>query len=360
MKKVNPSLGCTSARGLCACGFYGILLTLSRTAKTSGGRHGLKRRVIVLAGAAMFFAVQLHAEETPVPSVAEQVKQLQRSSLAPRHQESQERRLAAAGRHSANNLHQYRSVDGTITFTNRPEKYDTSARYERIEIKYDPISVPKAYQKMTKTSRYASSSVRSLVERYASNWHLDPDLVLAVIKRESNFNADAVSSAGACGLMQLMPGTAQDMGVTDIFDPAQNIAGGTQYLAKMLELFNGDIRLALAGYNAGPENVKKYGGIPPFEETKNYVRLVMQEYTGIQSGGDTYRNSYYAKVRGGTASTVRRPVAPNPGRFVVHFHSGLTQAADKVTDKDPYYYIEYRNRTYPVRKDLVAKIENGA
>lgn len=347
-------------KGLCSLGIWDILLTLSCEAEWNRREmYFLKYRAIVLAGAALCCALNISAEESQPASVSEQVKQLQHSSLAPRHQASRDNRMAAANRGA--NLHQYRSSDGSITFTNRPDKYNSKPSYERIDIKYSPISVPKSYRKLPKVSQYASTEIRSLVEYSANHYRVDPDLVLSVIKRESNFNADAVSHAGACGLMQLMPGTAQDMGVTDIFDPAQNIEGGTQYLAKMLELFNGDTRLALAGYNAGPENVKKYGGIPPFEETRNYVRLVMETYTGVQTNGDVFRNRYYAKIRGGSGSAKPRPpVVANTGRFVVHFHSGLTQAADKVTDKDPYYYIEFRNRTYPVRKDLVAKIENGA
>lgn len=102
---------------------------------------------------------------------------------------------------------------------------------------------------------------------------VDPDLFLRLIQQESSFNQDAVSSAGALGLAQLMPDTAADLGV-DPMDPEQNLRGGARYLKMMFDEF-GDPRLALAGYNAGPGNVRKYGGIPPFEETQNYVSKIL-------------------------------------------------------------------------------------
>ena len=96
----------------------------------------------------------------------------------------------------------------------------------------------------------------------------------AIMRQESEFDQNRVSHAGARGMMQLMPGTQQDLGVVDVFQPASNINGGTSYLAQMLDEFDGDVRLASAAYNAGPGAVRKYGGVPPYSETKEYVRRI--------------------------------------------------------------------------------------
>jgi soluble lytic murein transglycosylase-like protein len=108
---------------------------------------------------------------------------------------------------------------------------------------------------------------------------VDPRLVKAVIRAESAFNPSAVSPKGAMGLMQLMPGTAMDMGVQDPYHPIQNLRGGIGYLKEMLRLFNNDHVLALAAYNAGPNAVKQYGGVPPYEETRQYIQRVLQYYS---------------------------------------------------------------------------------
>jgi soluble lytic murein transglycosylase-like protein len=124
----------------------------------------------------------------------------------------------------------------------------------------------------------ATARFKTFVERAAQGARVDPALVRAVIANESGFDPRATSSAGAQGLMQLMPATAAAYGVANPFDPAQNVAGGTSYLRDLLARFGGDLRLAVAAYNAGPRAVERYGGIPPFPETRAYVERVMAAY----------------------------------------------------------------------------------
>jgi len=118
----------------------------------------------------------------------------------------------------------------------------------------------------------------SFIVRMGRKYKIDPPLIKAVIKAESAWNPQAKSRAGAQGLMQLMPGTAKKLSVEDAFDPAQNIEAGTRYLRMMLDNFNGDLVLALAAYNAGPGAVKKYKGVPPYKETRDYIKRVLRYY----------------------------------------------------------------------------------
>ncbi len=122
--------------------------------------------------------------------------------------------------------------------------------------------------------RRFESTVHSISHRYG----VDPDLVWAVMKAESNFNPHARSPKGARGLMQLMPGTARQYKVLDLHDPAENINGGVRYLRVLLDRFDGDVRLAVAAYNAGPRTVERYRGIPPYSETRTYVQRVFAYY----------------------------------------------------------------------------------
>lgn len=129
------------------------------------------------------------------------------------------------------------------------------------------------------TSGGISTPMDEIFEEASKETGVDIRLLKAVGKAESNFKASATSRCGAMGVMQLMPGTAKSLGVTDAYDARQNIMAGSRYLAKLLDKYDGDTKLALAAYNAGSGNVAKYGGIPPFKETQNYVKRVL-EYAG--------------------------------------------------------------------------------
>jgi soluble lytic murein transglycosylase-like protein len=122
-----------------------------------------------------------------------------------------------------------------------------------------------------------------LIEAAAKRYSVDVDLVASVIAAESNFNPKAISPRNARGLMQLLPVTAERLGVKDIFDPGENIDAGTHYLSELLKLYKNDLALALAAYNAGPERVQRYGRVPPYNETVSYVRRVKNTYENRKS-----------------------------------------------------------------------------
>jgi soluble lytic murein transglycosylase-like protein len=122
----------------------------------------------------------------------------------------------------------------------------------------------------------ANEAYEGIIQEAATAYDMDPNLIRAVMQAESAFHPYALSQAGAEGLMQLMPELSDEMGVGDAFDPRENIMGGVKYLKRLLDYHDGNLDLALASYNAGPGNVERYGGVPPFRETKNYVKTIKQ------------------------------------------------------------------------------------
>ena len=168
----------------------------------------------------------------------------------------------------------FKSVDenGVVCYTDTPVNRGSERVMRGQEA--EPV------QRRTVSAEPARKELQNIVHDKAAKYEMDPSLIHAVIKAESNGNPFAVSRKGAKGLMQLMPTTASDLQVRDPFDPEENIDGGTRYLKYLIEKFNGDLTLALAAYNAGPKTVEKSGAVPRISETQEYVRRVLSLYNG--------------------------------------------------------------------------------
>jgi soluble lytic murein transglycosylase-like protein len=139
------------------------------------------------------------------------------------------------------------------------------------------------------TKGASRASLDRMIGASAAEFRVDPALVEAIVQNESAFDPGATSAAGARGLMQLMPETAASLGVIDAYDPAQNVRGGTRYLRGLLDRFH-DVALAIAAYNAGPRAVERYGGVPPYAETQDYVRAVLKSYRARSQLGNLATN----------------------------------------------------------------------
>jgi soluble lytic murein transglycosylase-like protein len=188
---------------------------------------------------------------------------------------------------NASPIYVYKQPDGTIRFTSIPPKSGIKAQVftaKSATVNYYRGEYVSFSPRPKGKSRLFLREYVDIIEKNAKDHRLDPSLVRAVIHVESAFNARAVSPKGAQGLMQLMPSTAKMMGAKRPFHPDENVAAGTKYLANLIKKYAGNLRLALAAYNAGPGAVEKYGGIPPYRETQVYVAKVLQmrsRYDGV-------------------------------------------------------------------------------
>lgn len=183
-------------------------------------------------------------------------------------------------------FYRYVDEDGVVHITNVP----TTTKYKWMMSERKPkASNPTesaSYKKTTYSTKIPTNSkYEDIIYNAAERYGIDPKLVKAIVKAESDFDSSAVSIAGARGLMQLMPETARIMGVRDIHDPEDNVEGGIKYLSKLLKMFDWKIPLAVAAYNAGENAVLKYGTIPPYSETQTYVKRVMYYYGKYKSTG---------------------------------------------------------------------------
>lgn len=167
------------------------------------------------------------------------------------------------------------SAHATPSVTESQE--ESSPAFENVLARFNPANVDKSG---------VSKEVEDIIQRQAADQNMDPNLIKAVVQAESGFNPQAVSPVGAQGLMQLMPGTAQGLGVENSFNPVENVKGGTQYLKNLINKYQ-SVPLGLAAYNAGPGAVDKYGGIPPYKETQSYVKRVLnyqQQFSLLNPG----------------------------------------------------------------------------
>jgi soluble lytic murein transglycosylase-like protein len=175
---------------------------------------------------------------------------------------------------AAAQIYSWRDADGKLVLSDKPKTDGTGMTTYAVH-SAAAVRTTTPFAATGKSAPFEASIVQ-----HSRQHQVAADLVRAVIQVESAFNPVAVSTKGAMGLMQLMPATATELGVGNPFDPDQNIRGGVQYLRRLLDRYNGNVELALAGYNAGMGNVDRYGDVPPFKETKNYVKKI----TGTKLG----------------------------------------------------------------------------
>lgn len=186
-----------------------------------------------------------------------------------------------------------------------------------------PLSVP-----ISSKTRSTPLDLNQLVNDASGRYRLDPDLVNSVIKAESGFKVRAVSPKGAQGLMQLMPGTATHLGVPNAFDPEANVDGGTKYLRELLERYNFDLVKALAAYNAGPQRVEKYRGVPPYYETRAYVARIVKDFNKKK---DAQEKAAAATAKASAAKHSKSAANPSKHTTALRPKSTSTQTASSKT-----------------------------
>ena len=179
---------------------------------------------------------------------------------------------------SANQFYQY---NPTLTYSQPMNMLNTQLSEQLSKLTEKPQPNVSEITALTRPSA-SRTEIERMIERTAQKHGVDPALIKAIVQQESGFDPKAVSHAGARGLMQLMPDTARGLGIKNSFDPEQNLEGGTRYIKSLLKQYNGNLTLALAAYNAGPGNVAKYGGVPPFKETQGYVKKVTAYYNQLK------------------------------------------------------------------------------
>jgi hypothetical protein len=244
-------------------------------------------------------------------------------------------------------------------------------------LNYEPvrkvITTKQIVRKVKNEPQVEEYDLEEIIRFYAKEYGVQPALVKAVIKAESNFDPFVVSRAGASGLMQLMPTTAMDMQVDEIFDVEQNVGGGVQYLAKMLELFNNDTELALAAYNAGPGSVMKYKGIPPFKETRAYVPRVLTYYEQYKRNTKPVTlkvamnkkpsadylpevEEVVEEVRVETIVSLPPPAAPPSDKVIVYLKNGRRMRGNSYEKTAAGIRLILENGWVDIRNDHITKI----
>ncbi len=237
-------------------------------------------------------------------------------------------------------IYQYEDSQGRLFLTNIQQNGSGTEKFTQKSVTYYPDTklhsngqIPATYNPSTASQPSRSANRNAfdhLIKAAAARHGIDPALVKAVIHTESAFNPNARSPVGAMGLMQLMPGTARDMGVYNAWDPAQNIEGGVKYLAWLKKRFN-NIDHVIAAYNAGLGNVQKYGGIPPFRETQNYVRSVKSRYQTLYRHDAGLMTGYNAQLAyAGTVSSQQPAVQAQPASYATPQNPTISSGSGRI------------------------------